>query len=143
MRKDEPNAVHSSSNATQSAVVQARVPDVRSLSCTAFARGQSSRSVSRLQFFVRMISEGNTLVVQANSEDTVRSLHERIQVITGIPVIEQRLIYRGKQLQWEQSLADCSIQNDAGLQLVAGCRVPSILRLGRPSMTWCRRYAGF
>ncbi|XP_022724344.1 E3 ubiquitin-protein ligase UPL5-like [Durio zibethinus] len=79
-------------------------------------------SPSRLQFFIRMISEGNTMVVQANSEDTVKSLHERIQVMTGIPVIEQRLIYRGKQLQWEQSLADCAIQNDAGLQLVGRMR---------------------
>ncbi|EOY28892.1 hypothetical protein QUC31_013294 [Theobroma cacao] len=82
----------------------------------------ASCSSSRLQFFIRMISEGNTIVVHANSEDTVKSLHERIQLMTGIPVIEQRLIYRGKQLQWEQSLADCAIQNDAGLQLVGRMR---------------------
>ncbi|OMO76937.1 Ubiquitin-protein ligase 7 [Corchorus capsularis] len=62
------------------------------------------------------------MVVHANSEDTVKSLHERLQLMTGIPVIEQRLIYRGKQLQWEQSLADCAIQNDAGLQLVGRMR---------------------
>ncbi|XWS15484.1 hypothetical protein CRYUN_Cryun34aG0004500 [Craigia yunnanensis] len=42
--------------------------------------------------------------------------------MTGIPVIEQGLIYRGKQLQWEQSLADCAIENDAGLQLVGRMR---------------------
>lgn len=42
--------------------------------------------------------------------------------MTGIPVFEQRLIYRGKQLQWEQSLADCKIQNDAGLHLVGRMR---------------------
>ncbi|KAK8575476.1 hypothetical protein V6N13_033285 [Hibiscus sabdariffa] len=82
----------------------------------------SSSSSSRLQFFIRMISQGKTIVVQANPEDTVKSLHERIQVMTGIPVIEQRLIYGGKQLQWEQSLADCAIQNDAGLQLVGRMR---------------------
>ncbi|GKV18732.1 hypothetical protein SLEP1_g29072 [Rubroshorea leprosula] len=79
-------------------------------------------SSSRLQFFIRMISEGNTIVIHANSEDTVKSLHERIHVMTGIPVYEQRLIYRGKQLQWEQSLADCEIQNDAGLHLVGRMR---------------------
>ncbi|KAK3433532.1 hypothetical protein EUGRSUZ_D01415 [Eucalyptus grandis] len=73
---------------------------------------------SRLQFFVRMISDGKSLVFQANSSDTVRSVHERIQLITGIPVIEQRLIYKGKQLQCEKSLAECAIQNDAGLHLV-------------------------
>ena len=52
----------------------------------------------------------------------MKSLHERIQAMTGIPVIEQGLIYRGKQLQWEQSLADCAIENDAGLQLVGRMR---------------------
>ncbi|KAL3742266.1 hypothetical protein ACJRO7_017705 [Eucalyptus globulus] len=71
---------------------------------------------SRLQFFVR--TNGKSLVFQANSSDTVQSLHERIQLITGIPVIEQWLIYRGKKLQCEKSLAECAIQNDASLDLV-------------------------
>ncbi|KAK1578801.1 hypothetical protein Q3G72_033228 [Acer saccharum] len=79
-------------------------------------------SLPRVQFFIRMMSEGKTMVIQANANDSVKSIHERIQVMTGIPVIEQRLIYRGKQLQWEQSLADCAIQNDAGLQLVGRMR---------------------
>ncbi|XP_012445467.1 E3 ubiquitin-protein ligase UPL5 isoform X2 [Gossypium raimondii] len=82
----------------------------------------ASCSSTRLQFFVRMFSGGKTMVVTANSEDTVKSLHERIHVMTGIPVFEQRLIYHGKQLQWEQSLADCHIENDAGLQLVGRMR---------------------
>ncbi|KAF8031843.1 hypothetical protein BT93_D0916 [Corymbia citriodora subsp. variegata] len=77
---------------------------------------------SRLQFFVRMISDGKNLVFQANSSDTVQSVHEQIQAITKIPVIEQRLIYGGKQLQCEKSLAECSIQNDAGLHLVGRMR---------------------
>lgn len=42
--------------------------------------------------------------------------------MTGIPVMEQRLIYKGKQLQWEQSLAECSIENDSGLHLVGRMR---------------------
>lgn len=112
MRKGESNAVNSSngpSDRTSYSGVGARMSDARPVPC-------------RLQFFVRMISEGNTLVVQANPDDTVESIHERIRAITGIPVIEQRLIYRGKQLQWEQSLAECSIQNDAGLQLVGRMR---------------------
>ncbi|KAE8659788.1 E3 ubiquitin-protein ligase UPL5 [Hibiscus syriacus] len=88
------------------------------------SRPSSSASCSstRLQFFIRMFSQGNTMVVTANPEDTVKSLHERIYVMTGVPVMEQRLIYRGKQLQLEQSLADCDIQNDASLQLVGRMR---------------------
>ncbi|KHG17189.1 E3 ubiquitin-protein ligase UPL5 -like protein [Gossypium arboreum] len=128
MRKDDHThqgaypitAVHHSSKAPASSFPTSLVDSLPSSSDV--PSSSSSCSSSRLQFFIRMISEGNTIVVQANSEDTVKSLHERIQVMTGIPVIEQRLIYRGKQLQWEQSLADCSIQNDAGLQLVGRLR---------------------
>ncbi|CAN4105989.1 unnamed protein product [Withania somnifera] len=80
------------------------------------------RCPCRLQFFVRLLSGGNTLVLQAESSDTVKSIHSKIQTVTGIPIIEQRLIYRGKQLQWEQTLSQCDIQNDAGLQLVGRMR---------------------
>ncbi|XAR65735.1 Ubiquitin--protein ligase [Bertholletia excelsa] len=115
MRKDETDAVNSAvaNQITSPSHIEPRV-------CDAYL--QASSSLSRLQFFVRMMSEGNTLVIQANSEDTVQSIHERIEAITGIPLMEQRLIYRGKQLQCEQSLAECSIQNDAGLQLVGRMR---------------------
>ncbi|KAJ6408551.1 hypothetical protein OIU84_011804 [Salix udensis] len=80
------------------------------------------RSQSRLQFFMRMISDGTHLVINANSSDSVKSLHERIRVITGIPVIEQRLIYLGKQLQYESKLSDYSIENDSILHLVGRMR---------------------
>ncbi|CAI9756658.1 unnamed protein product [Fraxinus pennsylvanica] len=82
---------------------------------------ESTSSPARLQFFVRMLSE-RTLVVQAHCTDTIKTIHEKIQRITGIPVIEQRLIYRGKQLQWENTLAECDVQNDAGLHLVGRMR---------------------
>ncbi|GMI72686.1 ubiquitin protein ligase 5 [Hibiscus trionum] len=131
MRKDDHThqgghpitAVHHSSEAPASSSAADSVVDSRPCSSSGVASSSSAASSSsRLQFFVRMISGGKTIVVQANSEDTVKSLHERIQVMTGIPVIEQRLIYGRKQLQWEQSLADCAIQNDAGLQLVGRMR---------------------
>ncbi|KAH7545306.1 hypothetical protein FEM48_Zijuj01G0079600 [Ziziphus jujuba var. spinosa] len=139
MRKDGPNAVNSTLDsgldggppfpssaaaaAPSASSEPARVSDARSVSYgTGTSQSESTRSPSMLQFFIRMISEGNNLVIHACPHDTVKSLHERIQAITGIPLFEQRLIYRGKQLQWEQSLAECSIQNDAGLQLVGRMR---------------------
>ncbi|KAI4295165.1 hypothetical protein MLD38_040600 [Melastoma candidum] len=92
--------------------------------CKLVVAGSASSSSSRplLQFFVRMMSEGKTMVFHAHPADTVRSVHERIFAMIGIPVSEQRLIYRGKQLQWEQSLLDCGVQNDASLQLVGRMR---------------------
>ncbi|MED6121723.1 hypothetical protein PIB30_032860 [Stylosanthes scabra] len=84
--------------------------------------GSGSGSCSRVQFFVRMMSRGNTVVMQASPHDTVKSIHERITVMTGIPVFEQGLTYRGKQLQWENTLQECGIQNDANLHLVGRMR---------------------
>ncbi|CAL5344384.1 unnamed protein product [Camellia sinensis] len=126
MRKDEPNSAAAVSIFSTNQItppIETRVSDARSASCSSLSHFLSIRSLSGLQLFVRTFSQGNnTLVIHANSEDTVKYIHDRIEEITGIPVIEQRLIYRGKQLQWEQSLAECSIQNDAGLQLVGRVR---------------------
>ncbi|KAK6149675.1 hypothetical protein DH2020_017200 [Rehmannia glutinosa] len=112
MRKDQ-SALPSSSNSPPSP----RPVSARPRSGVA----DSARSLTRLQFFVRILSD-HTLVLHADSCDTIKSIHEKIQSITGIPVIEQRLIYRGKQLQWEQTLAECKVQNDAGLHLVGRMR---------------------
>ncbi|XP_073307471.1 E3 ubiquitin-protein ligase UPL5-like [Primulina huaijiensis] len=76
---------------------------------------------TRLQFFVRMLSD-RTLVLHAQCTDTIKTIHEKIQSITGLPIIEQRLIYRGKQLQWEQTLTECEVQKDASLNLVGRMR---------------------
>ncbi|KAI3456542.1 hypothetical protein Pfo_013205 [Paulownia fortunei] len=112
MRKDQ-TALPSSSNSP---------PSPRPLSSRPRSSlTDSTRSLTRLQFFVRILSN-HTLVLQADAADTIKSIHEKIQSITGIPIIEQRLIYRGKQLQWEQTLAECKVQNDAGLHLVGRMR---------------------
>ncbi|KAH6777298.1 ubiquitin protein ligase 5 [Perilla frutescens var. frutescens] len=112
MRKDQ-TALPSSSNSP---------PSPRPLSARPESSvADSSRSPTRLQFFVRILSD-HSQVLHADSSDTIKSIHEKIQTVTGIPIIEQRLIYRGKQLQWEQTLAECKVQNDAGLHLVGRMR---------------------
>ncbi|KAL6520494.1 hypothetical protein OROHE_017082 [Orobanche hederae] len=115
IRKDQ-SALPSSSSSSHSSITP----------CLLSPRHQSgpadpSSSLARLQFFVRILSD-HTLVLHADPGETIRSIHEKIQSITGIPIIEQRLIYCGKQLQWEQTLADCQVQNDAGLHLVGRMR---------------------
>ncbi|KAL0711996.1 hypothetical protein Bca4012_018974 [Brassica carinata] len=83
----------------------------------------STRSEStRLQLFVRMMSGGKTIVIQADKNDTVETLQSRIEVKTKIPVNEQRLIYKGKQLQDERSLSYYSIEQDSSLHLVGRMR---------------------
>ncbi|CAG7881645.1 unnamed protein product [Brassica rapa] len=101
-------------------------PQNRSFSdeCSSSSSTESStRSEStRLQLFVRMVSGGKTIVIQADTKDTVENLHKRIEVKTKIPVNEQRVIYKGKQLQDERSLSYYSIAQDSSLHLVGRMR---------------------
>ncbi|KAH7424833.1 hypothetical protein KP509_11G027100 [Ceratopteris richardii] len=75
-----------------------------------------------LQFFVRTYMDGRTIVLYGNSLDTIESVHRQIFLKTGLPLSEQRLIYFGRQLQQDQTLADCHVTNDATLHLVARMR---------------------
>ncbi|MCL7045703.1 hypothetical protein MKW94_020938 [Papaver nudicaule] len=104
--------------------VKTRVLDqsVSSYSSSSSSSRYVGSSSKTLHFFVRNISGGNTKVIHANSDDTVESVHEQIRKMTGIPVFEQGLIYRGRQLQMDKTLEDYSIQNDAQLQLVGKMR---------------------
>ncbi|MCO5556359.1 hypothetical protein L7F22_009907 [Adiantum nelumboides] len=75
-----------------------------------------------LQFFVKTYMDGRTIVLYGNASDTIESVHRQIFLKTGLPLSEQRLIYFGRQLQQDQTLADCHITNDATLHLVARMR---------------------
>ncbi|XP_052182439.1 E3 ubiquitin-protein ligase UPL5-like [Diospyros lotus] len=118
LRRDENDAVNTTCACpTDPPLVDSMVSDAYSGRCVS-----PSGSLYSLQFFVRMLSEGKTLVLRANPNDTIKMVLERIQEITRIPATEQRLIYGGRHLQLEKSLAECSIQNDAGLHLVSRMR---------------------
>ncbi|KAJ4828484.1 hypothetical protein Tsubulata_022600 [Turnera subulata] len=112
----------SSSSASSSASSSSSFWPSSSAPSSASSSASSSSSSPLLQFFVKMIGDGRNLVIQAKCDDTVMSLHERIGMMTGIPVVEQRLIFRGKQLEWDHSLRACSIENDSGLHLVGRMR---------------------
>nr|GMD21075.1 E3 ubiquitin-protein ligase UPL5 [Ipomoea batatas] len=128
-----------------SAADSAQVSDLRSTSFAAVSTSRSSASFasasssssafasfsvsprfsSQFQFFVRPLSGGSTLVLRANSDNSVESIHKKICTSTKIPVFEQQLIYRGKQLQCDQTLAECGILKDAILKLVGRMRSTS------------------
>ncbi|CAA6672354.1 unnamed protein product [Spirodela intermedia] len=73
-----------------------------------------------LQFFVRDFSR--TIVIHALPDDTVELVHGQIRGVTGIPISEQRLIFKGRQLQLDRTLAQCGVQNDSCLQLTGRMR---------------------
>ncbi|CAH8310844.1 unnamed protein product [Eruca vesicaria subsp. sativa] len=73
---------------------------------------------TQLQVFVRMMSGGKTIVIHGDKKDTVEQLHHRIELKTKIPAKEQRVVYKGKQLQLEHSLSYYSIEQDSSLHLL-------------------------
>nr|GFB30249.1 hypothetical protein [Tanacetum cinerariifolium] len=62
--------------------------------------------------------DGKTLVIVSNNpnEETVKSIHEKIYSKTSIPINQQRLIYNGKHLQSDHSLAHYNILTNCFLQ---------------------------
>ena len=70
-----------------------------------------------VQVFVRTFT-GETITLETDPFDTIGNLKAKIQGKVGIPVNQQRLIYTGKQLEDEYSVADYRILKDDTIHVV-------------------------
>ena len=62
-----------------------------------------------MQIFVRTLT-GKTITLEVEQTDNMRTLKERILAKEGIPIDQQRLIFAGKNLEDEKSVADYNIR---------------------------------
>jgi hypothetical protein len=75
----------------------------------------------RFQIFLKLLT-GYHITFDVSPSDMVTDLKLMIQDYNGIPPMEQRLIFAGRQLEDEASLGHYSIQKDSTVHLVLRLR---------------------
>lgn len=72
-------------------------------------------------FFVKTLT-GKTFTIKAERTDSILTVKTKLQEQEGIPTDQQRLIFAGKQLEDDRTLADYNILPDYVMHLILRLR---------------------
>jgi ubiquitin C len=95
-------------------------PTTTTTTTTTAAKPADAKAASEnIQIFARTVS-GHYIEIDCQPSSNIRQIKQIIQTKKAIPTADQRLLFAGRMLEDDQTLADCKIENESTVFLIFG-----------------------